>query len=47
MKVLGYAQRFGVGIPIARKELERNGNPPLEFELDNGYVLARIRRRAT
>ncbi len=45
MKVLGYAQRFGVGIPIAQKELERNGNPQLEFELDNAYVLARIRRK--
>ncbi len=29
MKVLGYVQRFGMGIPLARKELQKNGNPPL------------------
>ncbi len=45
MKVLGFVQRFGVGIAIARKELARNGNPPLEFEIEQGHVLARLRRR--
>lgn len=28
---LGYVQRFGAGIPVARRALERNGNPPPEF----------------
>ncbi len=29
MHNLGFAQRFGLGIPMARAELEKNGNPPL------------------
>ncbi|MFH0899997.1 MAG: ATP-binding protein [Pseudomonadota bacterium] len=45
MKVLGFVQRFGVGIAIARKQLERNGNPLLELEAEQGHVLARARRR--
>jgi ATP-dependent DNA helicase RecG len=43
MKNLGYIQRFGVGIQIARRELEKNGNPPLEFTLESGHVLAVVR----
>jgi len=31
MHHLGFAQRFGLGIPLARRELEKNGNPPPEF----------------
>lgn len=45
MKVLGFVQRFGVGISIARRELQKNGNPPLEFEVEASHVLARVRRR--
>jgi predicted HTH transcriptional regulator len=33
MKVLGFVQRFGVGIQSARKALNKNGNPPLEFQV--------------
>jgi len=44
MKVLGYVQRFGVGIQMARSELEKNGNPPLEFAVEDNYVLAIMRR---
>lgn len=44
MKNLGYVQRFGIGISLARRELERNGNPPLEFTLPSNHVLATIRR---
>ena len=40
MKNLGYVQRFGVGIPLARKELEKNGNPPPEFIVEEAHVLA-------
>ena len=46
MKVLGYVQRFGMGIPLARKELEKNGGPPLELTTSPTAVLATIRRRA-
>lgn len=44
MRHLGYAQHFGVGIQIAREALARNGNPPLEFNLDAGPVMAIIRK---
>jgi len=42
---LGYVQRFGVGIQIARRELEANGNPPPEFVCDPSYILATVRHR--
>ena len=44
MNVLGYVQRFGVGIQIARQELARNGNPPPEFDVQASYVLVTVRR---
>jgi len=44
MKVLGYVQRFGIGIPLARQELQRNGNPPPEFVPEDGHVLVLVRR---
>lgn len=45
MSNLGYVQRFGVGIAVARREMEKNGNPPIEFEVNTSYVLAILRRR--
>lgn len=45
MKNLNYVQRFGVGIPLARKELQKNGNPPPEFIVEESQVLAVLRRR--
>jgi ATP-dependent DNA helicase RecG len=45
MRNLGYVQKFGVGIALARRELEKNGNPPLEFQVEDTSVLATIRRR--
>jgi len=45
MRVLGYVQRFGVGIPIARDALARNGNPPLEFRVEPHMIMATVRRR--
>lgn len=45
MKNLGYVQRFGVGIPLARKELQKNGNPPPEFIVEDAHVLVIVRRR--
>jgi ATP-dependent DNA helicase RecG len=44
MKNLGYVQRFGAGIPIARKELLANGNPPPEFEVGDTNVLVTVRK---
>lgn len=43
MRVLGYVQRFGGGIVAARNALQRNGNPPLEFSVDQGHVRVILR----
>jgi ATP-dependent DNA helicase RecG len=45
MRNLGYVQKFGVGIALARREMERNGNPPLEYQVEDTAVLAILRRR--
>jgi len=46
MSNLGYVQKFGVGIALAGKELEKNGNPPPEFRVEDTHVLAILRRRS-
>lgn len=46
MKDLGYVQRFGYGIPTAKRALEKNGNPSPEFLLDDTYTTAIVRRGA-
>jgi ATP-dependent DNA helicase RecG len=46
MKNLGFVQRFGVGIATAQRELSKNGNPALEFDVQPSAVLAIVRRRA-
>jgi len=45
MRNLGYVQKFGVGIALARMELEKNGNPALEYQVQDTHVLAIVRRR--
>ena len=44
MKVLGYVQRFGVGIATARRLLADNVNPPPQFDPRDTHVLVTIRR---
>jgi len=46
MKELGYVQRFGYGITLARKEMDKNGNPPPEFQVEDSYVATILRRRS-
>ncbi len=46
MKNLGYVQKFGVGIALARRELQKNGNPKLEFQVEDTHILAIVKRRA-
>ncbi len=46
MKNLGYIQRFGIGISLARKEMNKNGNSPPEFQIEDTYTLVILRRRA-
>lgn len=45
LRHLGFVQRFGVGLEIARRELEKNGNPPLQLVAEASHVLATVRRR--
>lgn len=42
LRVLGFVQRFGVGIATARRELDRNGNPVPVFEVTPGRVSCRL-----
>ncbi len=46
MSTLGYVQKFGLGIPLAKEELARNGNPEAEFTFEPGNVLVTVRPRA-
>ncbi len=42
LRVMGFVQRFGVGIATARRELEKNGNPPLTYEVGPTRVSFRL-----
>jgi len=44
MKVLGYVQRFGVGIQLAQESLRKNGNPPAKFTVEDTFVHVEITR---
>ena len=46
MHHLGFAQRFGLGIPLARDELARNGNPPADFSVTPTQVTVTVRPAA-
>lgn len=46
LRVLGFVQHFGAGIPTARRALATNGNPPLEFQVDQAFVRATVRQVA-
>lgn len=43
MRVLGFVQRFGVGLAIARQRLADNGNPPMELLPAQNHVLVTLR----
>ena len=43
MHHLGFAQRFGLGVPLARKALVRNGNPEAEFDFGSTHVVVTVR----
>jgi ATP-dependent DNA helicase RecG len=45
MKELGYVQRFGVGIALAKAAIAQNGNPELEFDIQKNHVAVTFRRR--
>lgn len=45
MHRLGFAQRFGVGIPIAKEALRENCSPPLELRASHSSVTVTLRPR--
>ncbi len=45
MSNLGYVQKFGIGIQIARAELQKNGNPELQFDIQMNFIGCTIRKR--
>ena len=47
LKEVGFAQRFGAGIAIARRECERNGSPPPEFDAQDRVVCAILKPAIT
>ena len=47
LKEVGFAQRFGAGIAIARRECERNGNPPPEFDAQDKVICATLKPATT
>lgn len=45
MRTLGFVQRFGMGIPIARRLLLKNGNAEPNFSLLNTFINVTIHRK--
>ena len=45
MRSLGFVQRYGIGIPLARRLLQEAGHPEIEFHADMNNVLVNIRSR--
>ncbi len=43
LRVLGFVQRFGAGLPTARRELAANGNPAPEFNVLPTHVCVIVR----
>lgn len=46
LRVLGFVQRFGVGIATAERALHENGNPPLEYTVAPTRVSFTLKVRA-
>ena len=45
MRLLGLVQRYGAGIPLARRALRDNGQSEPEFEVDAKRVVCTVRIR--
>ena len=46
MRVTGLVQRYGVGIPLVRRELRANQQPPPEYRVDAHWARCVVRARA-
>lgn len=47
MKVLGFVQRFGVGIATAQRLVRKAGHPDIIFSVEQEHVLATVRTAST
>lgn len=45
MKTLGFVQRFGLGIPIAKQQLAAAGHPEPEFDISDNFVRVTVKAR--
>ena len=45
MRTLGYVQRYGVGIQIAKRQLAAAGHPEPEFDISNNFVRVTVKAR--
>ncbi|MDR2390660.1 MAG: putative DNA binding domain-containing protein [Planctomycetota bacterium] len=45
LKTFGFIQAFGRGIATARREMEKNGSPPPEFEINQSAVVCTLGRK--
>lgn len=45
MRTLGFVQRYGVGIPIAKRQLAMAGHPEPEFDVSDNFVQVIIRAK--
>ena len=45
MRTLGYVQRYGVGIQIAKQQLVAAGHPEPEFDISNNFVRVTVKAR--
>lgn len=46
LKVYGFIQAFGRGIATARRAMDNNGNPPLEFETNQSVVVCVFKKKS-
>lgn len=45
MRTLGFVQRYGVGIPIAKDQLAAAGHPEPEFDISNNFVRVTVKSK--
>lgn len=46
LRTLGFVQRFGFGIAESRRAMLANGNPEPEFQVEDSFVLATLKKAA-
>lgn len=46
LKTFGFIQAFGRGIATAKRELQKNGNPDLAYEVNQGFISCVIRGKS-